>query len=43
MWLGGYVAGLLVDAGIIANHRMKCFGAGVALPTIVSFLALRLK
>jgi hypothetical protein len=41
--LGGYVADLLVDANLIAADRIKCFGAGAALPTIVSALALRLK
>jgi hypothetical protein len=43
MCLGGYVAGLLVDAGFILESRMKCFGAGAALPTVVSAMALRLR
>ena len=41
--LGGFVADLLVDAGVIAHQRIKCFGAGVALPAIISLLALRLR
>jgi hypothetical protein len=43
LFLGGYVAGLLVEAGVIADQRIKCFGAGAALPMVVSALALRFK
>jgi hypothetical protein len=41
--LGGYLARLLVEANVIADERIKCFGAGVALPMIVSTFALRFK